>query len=195
MDLSECLPCACLGQSLESHQDIIWFSWVSSHLQTPFSFWKNADGSLFPCNAKDGLQTMWMFRAIPVTSAGRVWGTRLLFASLQKQHCTAMHTKHLQAVPSSDCSQNCWWKTEIPLQLSGSVLCCAQVTQKCPCWCRAAVPAWLLPWLSAFSPPQLSVGENLGILWPFTHISVMPCCWKKYFSSSGGHIARHVGSV
>lgn len=46
----------------------------------------------------------------------------------------------------------------------------------------------------AFSPPQLSVGENLSILWPFTHISVMPCCWKT-FNSSGGHIARHVGSV
>lgn len=35
-----CLPCGCLGQSLESHQDVIWFSLVSSHLQTQFSFWK-----------------------------------------------------------------------------------------------------------------------------------------------------------
>lgn len=34
----DCLPSVCLGLSLESHQDVIWFSLVSSHLQTQFSF-------------------------------------------------------------------------------------------------------------------------------------------------------------
>lgn len=113
----------------------------------------------------------------------------LCFTSLQQQHCTAVHTKVLsgssflqvlKAVMQSALTaaritggrQESHWDflVESSLGLPCAVL---RLPKNGP----VGVGCCPSPGPQSFLLPSC-LGENLSVLWPFTHILVLPCCWK-----------------